>query len=238
LTRRIRPPDGVSRFPETAQFVSTSRRGEISAALIRPDDARAILAYGHGAGAGIHHPFMQATSQLLAARGIATLRYQFPYMEAGRRPPDRPPVLVDAVRAAVDRLADLADGLPMFAGGKSMGGRMTSTASAEAPLPGVRGLIFFGFPLHPPNRPGVDRAAHLADVASPMLFLQGTRDSLADLTLLEPVIGGLGPRATLHVVDGADHSFHVLKRSGRTDEAVLEELADGVARWIDDRLSE
>jgi predicted alpha/beta-hydrolase family hydrolase len=135
-------------------------------------------------------------------------------------------------------MTDLADGLPMFAGGKSMGGRMTSTAAAEAPLPEVRGVIFFGFPLHPPNRPSTDRAVHLASVASPMLFLQGTRDSLADLKLLEPVIDQLGPRATLHVVEEADHSFHVLKRSGRTDEAVLEELADVVSRWIDDRLSE
>ncbi|MFV1987515.1 MAG: alpha/beta family hydrolase [Gemmatimonadota bacterium] len=228
----------MSRFAETAQFVSTSLKGEVSAALTRPDDARAIISYGHGAGAGIHHPFMRATSQRLADRGIATLRYQFPYMEAGRRPPDRPPVLVDAVRAAVDRMTELAGELPLFAGGKSMGGRMTSTAASENPLAGVLGLIFFGFPLHPPNRPSADRGAHLADVASPMLFLQGTRDTLADLTLLEPVVDRLGARATLHVVDGADHSFHVLKRSGRTDEDVLDELADRTSEWIDDILSE
>ena len=226
------------RFPERAQFVSTTLRGDVSAALILPDEARALFVYGHGAGAGIHHPFMRATCQGLAARGIGTFRYQFPYMEAGRRPPDRPPVLLDTVRAAVARGAVLAGDLPLFAGGKSMGGRMTSTAAAEAPLPGLRGLVFFGFPLHAPNRPSSDRAAHLADVAEPMLFLQGTRDALADLTLLTPIVDDLGDRATIHVVEGADHSFHVLKRSDRTDDEVLVELTDQVSNWVDGILAE
>lgn len=230
---------GAMTFAESAQFVSTTLKGEVSAALIRPEDARALLVYAHGAGAGIHHPFMRSTCQRLAARGVATLRYHFPYMEAaGRRPPDRPPVLVDTVRSAVVKAADLAGDVPLFVGGKSMGGRMTSTASAEAVLPGVRGLVFFGFPLHPPKLPSVDRAEHLADVEGPMLFLQGTRDSLADLALLRPIVDGLGARAMLHVVEGADHSFHVLKRSGRTDDEVLDELADRVSTWIDEILAE
>jgi len=217
---------------ESAQFVSTLK-GEVSAVLMQPEGARAILAFAHGAGAGIHHPFLRAVTQRLAARGIATLRYQFPYMEMSRRPPDRPPVLIDTVRAAVERACALSGGLPLFAGGKSMGGRMTSKADAEEPLPGVRGLVFFGFPLHPSKRPSVGRAAHLADVHVPMLFLQGTRDSLADLALLEPITANLASRAVLHVVEGADHSFGVLKRSGRTDGEVLDELADRVSSWID-----
>ncbi len=218
--------------PEVAQFVSTPLKGEVSAALLLPPKAKAILAYAHGAGAGIHHTFMRDSARRLALRGIATLRYMFPYMDAGRRPPDRPPVLVDAVGAAVKRSAELAGGLPVFAGGKSMGGRMSSTAASEGLIPDARGLVFFGFPLHPPGRPSIDRAEHLSGVEAPMLFLQGTRDRLADLDLLEPIVADLD-RATLHVVEGADHSFHVLKRSGRTDDEVLDELADGAARWIE-----
>lgn len=217
--------------PETASFVSVPARGEVSAAFVRPDPARALLVYAHGAGAGIHHPFMRDTSHSLAARGIATLRYQFPYMEAGRRLPDRPPILVETVRAAVDRARALAPGLPLLAGGKSLGGRMTSTAAAERRLAAVHGIVFFGFPLHPSTRPSIDRAAHLSEVGLPMLFLQGTRDALADLTLLEPIVADL--EASLHVVDGADHSFRVLRRSGRTDEEVLDELADAVSGWVD-----
>ena len=224
-------------FPEAAQFVSTSLKGEVSAALIRPPDARALLVYAHGAGAGMHHAFMRETAQRLAARGIATLRYQFPYTEAGRRAPDRPRVLVDTVRAAVARAAELTPDLPVIAGGKSMGGRMSSTARAEGVIPSARGLAFFGFPLHAPNRPSSDRAAHLADVDVPALFLQGTRDALADLTLLKPVIESMGS-ATLHIVDGADHSFHVLKRSGRKDDEVLDELANTVSTWVDRVLSD
>jgi len=218
---------------ERATFVSTPTRGEVSALLVRPAAARALLAYAHGAGAGIDHPFMRETCRRLGERGIATLRYQFPYVEAGRRAPDRPPALLETVRAAIARAGELAGDLPLFAGGKSMGGRMTSTAAAERPLEGVRGLVFFGFPLHAPNRPSADRGAHLSDVEIPMLFLQGTRDALADLSLLRPLLERLGSRATLHVVEGADHSFHVPRRSGRTDEEALDELAGTAAGWID-----
>jgi hypothetical protein len=169
----------------------------------------------------------------LAGVGVATLRYQFPYMEDRRRVPDPPAVLTTAVVAAVRAAAEAAPGLPLLAGGKSMGGRMTSQAAAQHPLDGVRGLVFFGFPLHPPNQPGTKRADHLAKVTIPMLFLQGTRDALADLTLLRPVCAKVGPRATLHVVETADHSFHVLKSSGRTDEQVLRELAQTAASWAE-----
>jgi len=208
------------------------RLGSVSALWLRPDDARALLVLAHGAGAGMRHAFMEGTSRRLAERGVATLRFQFPYLEGEqRRPPNPPRVLTATVRAAVERAAGLAPELPLFAGGKSLGGRMTSTAAAEAPLPGVRGLVFFGFPLHAPGKPGRTRAAHLAEVELPMLFLQGTRDALASLDELRPVLEDLGPRAALHVVEGGDHSFHVPKRSGRSDDAVLEELADRVAEW-------
>ena len=179
------------------------------------------------------HPFMAKLADELAGVGVATLRYQFPYMEDRRRVPDPPTVLTTAVVAAVRAAAEAAPGLPLLAGGKSMGGRMTSQAAAQHPLDGVRGLVFFGFPLHPPNQPGTKRADHLAKVTIPMLFLQGTRDALADLTLLRPVCAKVGPRATLHVVETADHSFHVLKSSGRTDEQVLRELAQTAASWAE-----
>ncbi len=207
--------------------------GEVSALLERPAGARWLLVLGHGAGAGMRHRFLEALAGRLADQGIATFRYQFPYMEAGAGRPDRPPVLTAAVRAATAAAAAAAPGLPLLAGGKSMGGRMTSTAAAEAPLPGVHGLVFFGFPLHAAGKPGAGRGAHLARVGVPMLFLQGTRDALADLDLLRPVLEPLGEKATLHVVDGADHSFAVLKRSGRTGEEVLDELASTAARWAD-----
>lgn len=218
--------------------------GRISGLLTRPDDAGWLLVLAHGAGAGMRHPFMEAVSAALAERAIATLRYQFPYMEVSRKRPDRPAVAKAAVRAAVAAASARAPDLPLLAGGKSFGGRMTSQAAAEAPLPGVRGLVFFGFPLHAAGRPSDERAAHLDDVGVPMLFLQGTRDALGSLELMEPLCRRLGTRpvapagsdggaapATLHVVDGADHSFHVLKRSGRTDAEVLDELADAVAGW-------
>lgn len=215
----------------------------VSGLLTRPDHtsppaahglsaARALLVLAHGAGAGMRHPFMQAVAGRLADRQVATLRYQFPYMEAGRKRPDRPPVAQAAVRAAVEAGAELAGGVPLFAGGKSFGGRMTSAAAAESPLPGVSGLVFLGFPLHPAGRPAAERGEHLGAVDVPMLLVQGTRDRLADLELLRPVLAGLGPRATLHVVDGGDHSFHVLKRSGRTDAEALDEIADAVARFV------
>jgi predicted alpha/beta-hydrolase family hydrolase len=194
--------------------------------LLRPPRARRLLVLAHGAGAGMRHPFLEALASALAARRVATWRYEFPYMAAGRRRIDPPALLEETVRANVAAAAAAAPDLPLLAGGKSMGGRMTSQAQARARLPGVRGLVFVGFPLHPAGRPGTARAAHLAAIDLPMLFLQGTRDALAPLDLLRPV---LPPRAILHVVDDADHAFHVRKRSGRDDAAVIEELADAVA---------
>jgi uncharacterized protein len=207
------------------------RIGRVSGLLTRPDDARVLYVLAHGAGAGMRHRFMEAIAAALAERGIASLRYQFPYTEAGARRPDPPAVLEATVRAAVAAAGDVAPGLPLIAGGKSMGGRMTSGAAARGPLPGVAGLVFLGFPLHRPKQPSEDRAAHLSQVTLPMLFLQGTRDELADLGLITGVCARLGPLATLHVVEGADHGFDVLKRSGRTGEEVLEELADTVVAW-------
>jgi len=207
--------------------------GEVSALLLRPAKARRLLVLAHGAGAGMCHPFMEKLAGELAGVGVATLRYQFPYMEARRRVPDAPAVLTATVVAAVRAAAEAAPGLPLLAGGKSMGGRMTSQAAAQRPLDGVRGLVFFGFPLHPPNQPGTKRADHLAKVATPMLFLQGTRDTFADLELWRPVCTKLGPRATLHVIETADHSFHVLKKSGRGDPEVLRELAEEAASWAE-----
>ena len=213
------------------QFEVSPQAGNVSALLLRPPDARCLLVLGHGAGAGMRHVFMEALARELAAAGVATLRYQFPYMEQKRRAPDSPAVAAATVRAAVEYAAKLTPELPLLAGGKSFGGRMTSTAAAEQPLAGVRGLVFFGFPLHPPNRPGMKRAEHLARVGVPMLFLQGTRDTLADLSLLRPVCEKLGERATLHVIETADHSFHMLKRSGRSDAEALRDLAITVADW-------
>ncbi|MFY9731854.1 MAG: alpha/beta family hydrolase [Candidatus Acidiferrales bacterium] len=205
--------------------------GEVQAILLRPKNAECVMALAHGAGAGMNHPFMTALADKLANAGVATLRFQFPYMEQRRRVPDRPPVLTATVQAAVQAASKAVPDLPLFAGGKSLGGRMTSLAAAEGRLDGVRGLVFFGFPLHPPNRPGTKRAEHLREVKLPMLFLQGTRDALADLQLLRPICAELGTRATLQVIEGADHSFHVLKSSGKTDESVLEELAQNATAW-------
>ena len=207
--------------------------GGVSALLVRPADARFLYVLAHGAGAGMRHPFLEAISQRLAEQGIATLRYQFPYMEQRARRPDPPAVAAAAVRAAVMEAARAAPGLPLVAGGKSFGGRMTSTAQAGEPLPGVRGLVFLGFPLHPPGRPGNERAEHLAQVQVPMLFLQGTRDDFADLKLLRPLVKRLGTRARLHLVDGGDHSFKVLKKSGRTEADVMTELVRAIVEWTD-----
>jgi hypothetical protein len=181
----------------------------------------------------MRHPFMEGVSEGLARRSVATLRYEFPYMERGSRAPDRPPVLVETVRSAVAEAAETAGSLPLLAGGKSMGGRMTSTAAAGGGLSGVLGLAFFGFPLHAAGRPSVGRGDHLAEVGLPMLFLQGTRDKLAELSLLEPVVRSLRPRPELHVVEGADHGFHVLERSGRTDADVIEELCEAFVEWAE-----
>jgi predicted alpha/beta-hydrolase family hydrolase len=203
----------------------------LSALLIVPEDARACFVFAHGAGAGMTHAFMDEAAAGLAARRIATLRYQFPYMEKGSKRPDQPAVAHAAVRAAVAAAAKACLGLPLIAGGKSFGARMTSQAQAKTPLAGVRGLAFFGFPLHPAGKPSQERADHLADVHVPMLFLQGTKDKLAELHLLEPVVGRLGKLASLHLVEGADHSFHVPARSGRNDREVIADILDAFATW-------
>jgi predicted alpha/beta-hydrolase family hydrolase len=199
-----------------------------------PANARACLVLAHGAGAGMSHKGMVALADGLAARGIATLRYQFPYMERGSRRPDTPAIAHGAVRAAVAEAARHAPNLPLFAGGRSFGGRMTSQAQALAPLPGVRGLVFFAFPLHPAGKPSDERAEHLSSVTIPMLFLQGTRDELARRDLLEPVVGKLGARATLSLFEEADHSFHVPAKTGRKDAEVMADLLDATTAWIDE----
>jgi predicted alpha/beta-hydrolase family hydrolase len=204
---------------------------EVSALLLLPPRATSLLVLAHGAGAGMNHTFMSAIANQLANDSVATFRYQFPYMEQRRGVPDKRPLLTATVAAAVATAAQMAPDLPLFAGGKSMGGRMTSLAASEKKLESLKGLIFFGFPLHPPKRPSIKRAEHLQLVKQPMLFLQGTRDDLADLTLLCPICESLGPQTTLHIIEGADHSFHVLKRSGKTDSQVLAELSSTVKVW-------
>lgn len=227
-------------FVSELTFRPSASAGDVEALLLRPADARWLLVLAHGAGAGMYHPFMDNLARELAACRFATFRYQFPYMQQQRKRPDTTAVLIATVRAAVAAAAEAASDLPLLAGGKSLGGRMTSLALAEEPSPGketapagVRGLIFFGFPLHPPARPGTQRADHLERITVPMLLFQGTRDTLADLALLRPVCAKLAPRALLHIVDTADHSFHVLKRSGTTDADVLRELAQTAASWAD-----
>ncbi len=205
----------------------------VSGLLQAPPRVRACYVLAHGAGAGMEHPFMAAVAADLAPRGVATLRYQFPAMERGTRRPDPPQLAQATVRAAVVEAQRLMPALPLFAGGKSFGGRMTSQAQAAVPLPGVRGLIFLGFPLHPAGRPSQGRAKHLFDVRIPMLFLQGSRDALAALEELRPVCKALGARATLKVFADADHSFHVPARSGRDDAQVRSELSDALAAWIE-----
>jgi predicted alpha/beta-hydrolase family hydrolase len=209
----------------------------VSALLQAPTGSRACYVLAHGAGAGMAHPFMTAIANELATRGIATLRYQFPYMESGSKRPDPPKIAHAAVRAAVGEAGRLLPQLPLVAGGKSFGGRMTSQAQAAAPLANVRGLAFLGFPLHPAKQPSSERAHHLSDVQVPMLFLQGTRDELADLQLLQDVAGALGRRATLEFIADADHSFHVRKSSGSTDAQVIGRLADLLAAWIDAKIA-
>ncbi|HYC35250.1 MAG TPA: alpha/beta family hydrolase [Usitatibacter sp.] len=199
---------------------------------IAPPNARAAYVFAHGAGAGMAHAFMTAFAEGLGEQGIATLRFDFPYMEKGSKRPDVPAVAHAAVREAVQEASRIFPGLALFAGGKSFGGRMASQAQAKSPLPGVRGLAFVGFPLHPAGKPGVERAAHLADVAVPMLFLQGTRDELAQMELLRPVVGSLGERATLRTFEAADHSFHVPARTGRQDAEVMREMVQAAAEWM------
>jgi hypothetical protein len=206
----------------------------VSGLVTRPPQSRACYVFAHGAGAGMTHASMEAVAAGLGQRGIATLRYQFPYMEKGGKRPDAPKVAHAAVRAAVADAARQFPSLPLIAGGRSFGGRMTSQAQALSPLPGVHGLAFLGFPLHPAGKPSSERAKHLADVEIPMLFLQGTRDALAELSLLAPVVKSLGSRARLHLLDGADHSFHVLKSSGRNDREVMGEALDAFAAWVEE----
>ena len=221
--------------PRDAELVTlTVQEGvRVSARLTVPAAARAGYVLAHGAGAGMDHPFMSAAARELAALGIATLRFQFPYMERRASRPDPPPLCHATVRAAVAQAAQLMPTLPLVAGGRSFGGRMTSQAQALAPLPGVRGLAFLGFPLHPAGKPSVQRAEHLAQVHVPMLFIQGARDALAERTLLEELIGRLGPRATLSLIADADHSFHMPARSGRRDAEVRAALLATLAAWVD-----
>jgi predicted alpha/beta-hydrolase family hydrolase len=217
---------------EQPASIAVGDKTRVSGLLVAPPKPVACYVLAHGAGAGMAHPIMATVARGLAERGVGTLRYQFPYMEQRGKRPDPPPVAQATVRAACAEAGRLLPGVPLFAGGKSFGGRMTSQAQAAKTLEGIRGLLFLGFPLHPPKKPSANRAEHLARVQIPMLFLQGTRDELADLSLLKPVVEGLGPRATLHVLEHADHSFHVLVRSGRKDTEVMTELLDTAANWI------
>ena len=210
-----------------------SATGKLSCLSLVPKKAIALLVMGHGATAGMHHRGMESVAARLADHDVATFRYQFPYMEQGRRFPDPLPLRLATIAAAIDAAARLHPALPLLAGGRSMGGRMSSMWVAANPGSPLAGLVFFGFPLHPAGKPGITRARHLDDVGVPMLFLQGTRDKLAELALLEPVCAALGAKAQLHIVEGADHSFQVLKRSGRTDENVVQELAVATRRFVE-----
>ena len=219
----------LSSQPVTIAVDDTQR---VSGLLLSPPEARACYVMAHGAGAGMAHPFMERVAAELGERGIATLRYQFPYMERGSKRPDTPKLAQAAVRAAVGEASRRMPELALIAGGKSFGGRMTSQAQAASPLPGVRGLVFLGFPLHAAGKPSDERGKHLFEVKIPMLFLQGMRDDLADLTLLQPLVAGLGPRATLKLFRDADHSFHVPARTGRKDAEVRDESSDAFADCV------
>ena len=214
------------------QIAINAKSGMVSALLVQPQNAKALLAVAHGAGAGMRHRFMEGTAAKLAELGVATLRYQFPYMEKRIKRPDSESTLTDTVRAAVATAKKLAGDLPLFAGGKSMGGRMTSLAAAKQPLDGVRGLIYFGFPLHAAGNPGAERGNHLSEIELPMLFLQGSRDALADLKLLKPLCKKLGENVELLVIAGGDHSFHMRKSSGKSDEQALSDVVEKAAQWM------
>jgi uncharacterized protein len=214
------------------QFVVSETTGVVSGLLLKPEGAVSLLVFAHGAGAGMRHRFIEDLSQKLARLGVATMRYQFPYMEKRVKRPDSEGVLTATVQAALGAADKLSDGMPIFAGGKSMGGRMTSLALAKAPHDKVQGLIFFGFPLHAPGAPSAERGKHLTDIHLPMFFVQGSRDALADLKLLKPLCAELGERAELFVVDGGDHSLHMSKRSGRSDAVVLDEVAAKTLLWM------
>jgi predicted alpha/beta-hydrolase family hydrolase len=217
---------------EEIKFSAGDKVGKVSGLLLRPQGAEGLVVLAHGAGAGMRHRFMEEIAQKLADHAIATLRYQFAYMEKGSKRPDNEAILTATVRGAVATANERGDGLVLFAGGKSMGGRMTSLAAAKEPLEGVRGLVYFGFPLHAAGKPSASRADHLFDIKLPMLFLQGSRDALADLKLLKPLCARLGKRAELFVIDGGDHSFHLLKSSGRSDDQALNDAAQKVASWM------
>jgi uncharacterized protein len=208
----------------------------VSALAMTPTGARACFVFAHGAGAGMTHPFMEAIAKGLDETGIATLRYQFPYMQKGSRRPDPPALCHATVRSAVAEAARILPGLPLIAGGRSFGGRMSSQAQAKSPLPGVLGLAFLGFPLHPPKQPSEQRAAHLLEVSLPLLFMQGTRDEMAELTLLQELVARLGKRATLRLMDNANHSFAVPARSGRTQAQIIGELVNTLSDWTDSLL--
>lgn len=218
--------------PRPVRILVAGTSLQVSGLWAQPSSTTTLCVLAHGAGAGIRHPFMTAVASGLAGAGVASLRYQFPYMEAGRRRPDPPHLLEATVRSAVAFGVERAEGLTVFCGGKSMGGRMTSRAAAEDRLPGISGMIFLGFPLHPPGKPDTSRADHLQDLDLPMLFLQGTRDPFAQLDLLRPLCDKLGRWATLHVVEDGDHSFKVRKRSGRSEVEVLDELVETISGWI------
>jgi predicted alpha/beta-hydrolase family hydrolase len=218
---------------KSIRFSVNDKVGAVSALSMLPQGAKAMLVFAHGAGAGMRHHFMEDTAEKFARHGVATLRYQFPYMEKGTKRPDNEPLLTATVRAAVAVAREQAPDLPLFAGGKSMGGRMTSLAAAKEPLKNVHGLVFFGFPLHAAGRPSVERGKHLYRTKLPMLFVQGSRDSLADLRLLEPVCKGIGRAAELLIIEGGDHSFHMLKSAHRPDDEVLEEIVAKAAAWME-----
>lgn len=218
-----------------ARTVALPDGSSVSALWQKPKDAKAVLVLAHGAGAGMTHKHMAAAADGLVARGVAVLRYNFAYMERGSKRPDSPPLAHAAVRAAVLHAGKLAGDLPLFAGGRSFGARMTSQAQAIEPLPGVTGLVFFAWPLHPPGKEGAERAEHLQAVKVPMLFLQGTKDEFAETDLLKATVKSLGRRAKLHLVEYADHSFHVPARSGRKDAEVMDEILDVAADWMASR---
>lgn len=237
-TEKRLPRSGAAEVGAQGVVITLDEGRMVSGLLQIALKARACYVFAHGAGAGMAHPFLAGFASGLAERGISTLRYQFPYMEEGSKRPDTPALAHATVRAAVGEASRIVPGLPLFAGGKSFGGRMTSQTQAESPLPVVRGLVFLGFPLHPPGKPSDERAKHLSDVQIPMLFLQGSRDEFASLDLLQPVVNRLGSRATLKLFAEADHSFHAPKRAGRTDAETRTEMLDAMANWIDSVLSQ
>jgi predicted alpha/beta-hydrolase family hydrolase len=214
------------------KFFVNVKAGAVSGLLLQPSAARSLLVLAHGAGAGMRHRFMEDVATKLAERDVATLRYQFPYMEKRIKRPDTEAVLTDSVRAAIEAAKKQAGDLPLFAGGKSMGGRMTSLAAAKEPLDSLRGLVYFGFPLHAAGKPGAERGAHLAEIKLPMLFLQGSRDALAELKLLRPLCKKLGKATELYIIEGGDHSFHMLKSAKRSDDEVLNDAVEKAAQWM------